>query len=561
MSGTRLAGTALACAAAAAAFWQSARATVLWDLSYVLEISHRIRLGEAPYESYVVPQPPFTFLMQAAIAGLLPKGYLWPRVYCAVAAAATVVLTWRIIARQLALTEHHHPEYLALAAAAPVVFLNGYTILPLPFYDSDCGVLVLLAIWAVLAGRGASGRWRHVVAGALLVLPVFAKQNTGVAAIVLVHAALIASALGSGRSEWRAYSFVLAGSILAALGILTALHAWVGLDNLYHWTVEYAARRRLPGGRLLLVPYLQTGTWIFVGCALIAFFLASMERRWALPLGLAVIGVPALVAARTMIRWGLAARSSYLWGLGTIAGGALAIAESVRRRWRFESSLPLVAIGVAHAAFASQGMYDSSYGVWPLLMIALAPLAARLIEIVPSQRPLATAAVAIASVAVMGLGYLHIARQERLGFVDLSGSVEAATLPAIRGLAVPGTHVRDFERLISRTDALIPHDDGILAFPGEDPFFVASGRRPRLPVVLFDDTAMPFDRTALVQLLRERDIKWVVLKDSLQLRHNPWKEMEAFLSTDLPARYEEIEAMPRYRIFKLKAATSSGAAR
>ena len=52
---TVLAGIVLAGAAAAVAFAQSSRAAVLWDLTYVLEIAHRIRLGEVPYAEFVVP--------------------------------------------------------------------------------------------------------------------------------------------------------------------------------------------------------------------------------------------------------------------------------------------------------------------------------------------------------------------------------------------------------------------------------------------------------------------------------------------------------------------------
>jgi hypothetical protein len=65
--------------AAAVAFWQSSRAAVLWDLTYVVEIAHRIDLGLVPYAEYVVPQPPLTFLIQAAILRIFEPGYLWPR--------------------------------------------------------------------------------------------------------------------------------------------------------------------------------------------------------------------------------------------------------------------------------------------------------------------------------------------------------------------------------------------------------------------------------------------------------------------------------------------------
>ena len=544
---------ALFCVAAGVAFWQSSRVTVLWDLTYVLEIAHRIAGGGVPYKEFVVPQPPLTFLIQAAIVRFMEPGFLWHRLYCAVVAGGTAALTWHVIVMQLNDARPRHRALIGAIAAVPTVFLNGYAILPLPFYDSDCSFLVLLALSAILAARRGTDWRTHFAAGVLIVLPVLAKQNIGLAALLLVHGFLLLSALGRGqRSEHRAYMSFAAGSMVSALLLGATLHAWIGLSSLYEWTVSYAASRRWPAGRLLLLPYLQTGTWIAIAAAFVGYYMTlSRGSRWRPPLGLAIIGLPMLVATPTILRWGLAARASYLWGLGGIAGSAGAIADCLRQNWRFESAVPLIAIGVAHAAFASQGVYDSAYGVWPFLMIALAPLAARLIDAAQSLR-ITVAFVVGLSAALTSLGYRHIARQERLGFVDLSGPVESASRPPIRGLAVPGTHVSDFERLIARTDELIPRDEGILAFPGEDPFFFVSGRHPRLPIVLFDDTAMPYDRTQLLRLLEEHDIKWVVLKDRLQLRHLPWRHLEAFVTTDLPARYQIIDVLPRYRILKLR---------
>ena len=71
---TVLAGIVLAGAAAAVAFAQSSRAAVLSDVAYVLEIAHRIRLGEVPYSEFVVPQPPLTFLIQAGIGSIAGPG-------------------------------------------------------------------------------------------------------------------------------------------------------------------------------------------------------------------------------------------------------------------------------------------------------------------------------------------------------------------------------------------------------------------------------------------------------------------------------------------------------
>ena len=57
-------------ATSAVIVWQNSRLTVLWDLSYILENSYRISLGDIPYRGFPFPYAPLTFLIQAALIKL-----------------------------------------------------------------------------------------------------------------------------------------------------------------------------------------------------------------------------------------------------------------------------------------------------------------------------------------------------------------------------------------------------------------------------------------------------------------------------------------------------------
>ena len=77
MNRTRLAGwidwlTAifLALASAVIVIWQNSHLAVLWDLSYILENSYRISLGQIPYRDFPFPYAPLTFLTQAGLIKL-----------------------------------------------------------------------------------------------------------------------------------------------------------------------------------------------------------------------------------------------------------------------------------------------------------------------------------------------------------------------------------------------------------------------------------------------------------------------------------------------------------
>ena len=127
----------------------------------------------------------------------------------------------------------------------------------------------------------------------------------------------------------------------------------------------------------------------------------------------------------------------------------------------------------------------------------------------------------------------------------MSGPVARATLPALRGLATLGTYVPDFEGLLERTGRVIPAEDGVAVVPGEDPFLFASKRRPRFPVVLFDDTVTPYDTATLMRMMEERNIRWVIVKTRLQLLNEPWRPLRSF-ERDLGAHYRVADVLPRY---------------
>src|SRR5213594_2414792 len=83
-------------ATAAVVLWQNSRLGVLWDLSYILENSYRISLGDVPYRDFPLPYAPLTFLTQAALIRLTGRVFFHHVLYCAFVGGVGIVLTWRI---------------------------------------------------------------------------------------------------------------------------------------------------------------------------------------------------------------------------------------------------------------------------------------------------------------------------------------------------------------------------------------------------------------------------------------------------------------------------------
>ncbi len=79
------------------------------------------------------------------------------------------------------------------------------------------------------------------------------------------------------------------------------------------------------------------------------------------------------------------------------------------------------------------------------------------------------------------------------------------------------------------TNAEIPAGDGILLVPGEDPFYFATGRVPRFPILLFDPATDPYTPQQTLDEARARNIRWLIVKRHLQLTAPPQPDLPEIL--------------------------------
>ena len=87
-----------------------------------------------------------------------------------------------------------------------------------------------------------------------------------------------------------------------------------------------------------------------------------------------------------------------------------------------------------------------------------------------------------------------------------------------------GDGIAGFEELVDYAEREIPPDDGILLLPGEDLFYYTTRRRPRFPVLMVDRTINPYTADEIRDLARDRDIRWLIVKQELQLEDEQVKQ-------------------------------------
>jgi len=561
------AAIALFLASAALTLWQNAHLTVLWDASYTLETSARIALGQMPYRDFPLAHAPLTFLIQAAIIRILGRVFFHHVLYAAIVGGLGTVLAWRIALFTLR-GSVGGSWVVSLLLAAPLTVIGIYCILPFPSYDCDCIfsiLFVILLLQRVFADRGratessqAEALLRPFLAGAAVPLPLFFKQNIGVpflaavVALILLYWFADRVRRGPERPSSMELGVVLGGSVASLLAAGLLLHFTCGLDKYIQWTIQFAAQRRLPGLREMLGVYAEPSLlwWLpAVGAALVLLRCCQAKALGARLVALGLLAAPFVWTLATLLLSSdaddRASSLLALWPLLLILGGALTLFH-LWRDLRCDSEcragtgalLPAILLVTINGTLLSQQLWGSTYAIWPLLVPLIAEMIAFIASIehpidtaavAPQTQFIAAALVAVISTTLILCGGLYMASEERLSYANLEGPVAHSSEPALRGMAVSGRYLPEFEDLLRFSASEIPASDGAILIPGEDPFYFATGRVPQFPVLLFDNSTDPLSPVELVDEARTRNVRWLIVKHDLQIKEDPTPEREASL--------------------------------
>jgi hypothetical protein len=521
--------------------WQNSQLAILWDLSYLLDTSWRIALGQMPYRDFPLVHAPGTFLIQAAIMRVAGRHYELQIVYAAIVGGLGTVFAWRILLH--ALSERvAYAWIVSLMLAAPLTALGIYSVYFHPIYDCDCAFAILVAIFFLQrlnTGRSSNHHawvWA-AAAGFFTVVPVFFKQNMGLPFLLAVAGSILLipamRVVQKKRGESAQLLMTLAGMMAAMVAAFVFIQLTAGLDNYLHWTVHFAASRRLPGIGEMLSVYRQPSFIWTLPCALggLMILLLPIRRRiWGRVSAVCLFAAPLVGSLIYLVlNDDLDERADNLlalWPMLLILCAFVALLE-MRKGIALGRMIPFMALAAIHGAFLSQQLWGSTYAIWPLLIILIAYALAAIPKVLATV-PLILAAIVCTTFLVCG--GLYAAGHERMNYLrPADGPVLHATVLALRGMADPGPALPDFEDLIQFANNEIPAQDAILLLPGEEPFYFATGRTPQFPVQIFDNTTDPYSPEVLLAEARNRNVCWIIVKTRLQSDEDPLPERAATL--------------------------------
>ena len=528
---------ALFAATAAVVFWQNARLAVMWDLSYVLETSYRISLGQMPYRDFPLAHAPLTFLIQAAIIRVTGRVFWHHVLYCAVVGGMGSVVAWRVALKVLG----DRAWWTSVLLALPMMFLGVYGIYPHPNYDCDCAFAVLVAVW-LLQRVERGGGWA-LMAGMAAVAPLFFKQNIGLPFLLMVGLGVLGLVFVVSRRVWLA---VLAG-VTAGVAMATAVMHWtVGIGNYIQWTVRFPAQRRIPSLGAMVGIYREGSLEWTIPCVVAGVVLCKLKAGWARALGVGLLATPfawTIVALfRTTDAEERASSLLALWPLVILLAAVVALYGVLLRVKKggipelsalsFSASsqgalVPFFLLVAINGTFLSQQLWGSTYATWPMLLLLIAGLigAAGFRE-----RWMAPALAGMIGVSLLVAGGFYVASEDRLAYAAVSdGELRHSKLPELAGMSVRGPYLPNFEELVAFAGTNIPQGDGLVMINGEDPFYYVTGRTPQFPVLLFDPTTQPYSPERLRGLVVEKNIRWLVVKRVLQIGDDPTPDRAATL--------------------------------
>jgi hypothetical protein len=499
--------------------------------------------------------------------------------YCTVVNVVYVVLTYGLV-RVLV------PGWCGVALCVPLVWLAPHCIYPHPFYDPDTCLLILLNL--NLLQWVATRRVRAVVAflgGVTTVLPALAKQNVGYPYVVLVVGAVVwwgwlRERWAGGRGvEWSqeeskeegteeldvvGLRWFGAGVAAGVVGAVVWLGLTCGLWNYWRWVFVSASRRL--ARPTILETYGNYAPWARGLVLVLGWWLWQQRRNfanlpWVSTASVTLILGPFVVTSA--ITWlcehfffSLNYPLLSLWVpvmLLTFGAGLWYLPSALFSSRLIWTLLPWIAVILTFFSFLSQGYTRSSYGIWACFALMVAYVVSPFGS--DRRQPLVCWGIAIAlTLAAFPYVYHNI----RLRYVDQRGaSLQTVSSGPLRGFTAYSPHLSNFAELLAFVADRIPEAEPVVCVPQEDPFYVMTGRRNPLPMVIFDRTATPFFPEDIVEEAERRQVKWVIVKRVLQMERVLAEEI-AGIPEAFSKKYTTVARLSGYDILYRSAPAQAG---
>ena len=320
--------------------------------------------------------------------------------------------------------------------------------------------------------------------------------------------------------------------------------------------MAYAASKRMPTPNAMLEIYKVSSLPISLGCFVLGAFVLWWRRTaaWAVVAAIVVAAPFIWPSVYLLLETDPSQRADRLlnvWPALLIASLVIAVL-SLRSKLEFSGLLPFILFGTVNAAFMSQQLWGSTYGIWPLFILLVAGSLVSLPVLFKAPSSWFTVTFSLLfSISMLIAGASYVWSHERLDYAKLrQGKLAQATIPELKGLATRGRWIPDFEELTAYVEREIPREDAMLMLPDEDLFYYTTGREPRFPMLVFDTTTSAYAFEEALKLKGDPELRWLIVKREKQLDDADINSALRQLAKQLEPEFTKIKRLRNYDVYR-----------
>jgi len=531
-------------------FFQAQRALPLVDYTYQLENAYRIYIGQTLYKDFVLVVAPGTYVVMALLMKLFGLSNLVQLIYTMIISSLTLLLTYKLIKK---ITNN---SMVSIILSAPLVFC-GYSIYPFPIYDNNAMFFMLISLNVLLYAFEKKTVALFLIAGILIVIPPFFKQNTGLIYTFLsLFSLFILAIFKSNIINKKHFAYLLVGAFLVSGSFVFWLFYKNIFDDFIFQNFIFPSQSRpLLGSMKSIIAHFITFNTAFLYFLLVILLLILKFKiknidfkNYSIILFIICAFIIRMLTGH--FPYISITKSFNVWYDVTFLLVFIYLFEfsKISKTASYLFLLPIVVIGVSYSSFLSQGVNGSSYGIWPLFFIMIAFIYKYLTDYISSIKWLKSIIVFTALISV-SLGFL-IYKNTRLSYVSLNGELQKASRINFDYIATPGNWICEMEELFAYIDKIIPNDESMISIPAEDPIFFATKRIPVLKYFQLNIVTCPFSKEQIINDIKVNNIKWIIWKTNPQRPLGYFDIDNKSIKSYVQLNFKLVKILKGYEIYK-----------
>lgn len=501
-------------------FIQGSRIIPLIDYSFMMENAYRIFSGQLPYKDFILVYPPGTFFIMAKLMNWFGLSNYVQLAYAMLINFLIILITFNVLQML------NNKRVLNIFLTLPIIF-TGYVIYPFPIYDVNAGFLILLAVWSIIyLFKRKNNLLYCFFAGILIALPPLFKQNVGLIFEFSAIAMLLTSVVFKSKLFSLKHFFTVITGVLA---VNLSFCIWLYFnhmqaDYLYMIFISPSKTRPLLPSLFNMLTFAVSKTTLLYYLSFVPLFFIMPNEKFSQNIKkMALTGsiiLSSLIIPFLILKNPLTAYEYYfsVWYLVLIAVFTSIFVKILHKKIQDNlcELIVLIVISLTSlSSFLSQGVLGSSYGIWPLLMIMIAGLISLFKENIDIFVLPAVCFSLLLTVLLISYNY----RLDRMAayinyFGDMNGS------KYIDYVKTRGNWLPDIDEMVDFVNNNIPKEDKVIDLPGEDPFYLLTGRKPLLKYFSLNSTAYIYPIEKIYDDIELNNIQWIIVKNKFQISNS-----------------------------------------